>query len=107
ASGKPLEPERALSFALQTVRGLGHASQIVPGLVHRDLKPENVLVGRDGIVRVTDFGLARALAEGRGSADGLGVELVPGDTSRMRHTQLTENWVGTPNYMAPEQWDGG
>ncbi len=56
------------------------------GLVHRDFKPENVLIGDDGRVRVTDFGLARK-------------EQGPAQAGEAR-------LLGTPAYMAPEQWAG-
>ncbi len=73
---------RALDLAAQICRGLeaAHAA----GVVHRDLKPENVLVGRDGVAKITDFGVAVARAD-VSAHDGL---------------------AGTPAYMAPEQVTG-
>ena len=50
-------------------------------MVHRDLKPENVILARDGLVKLMDFGIARALG---------------GNTT-------TQTVIGTPGYMAPEQ----
>jgi predicted Ser/Thr protein kinase len=75
-----LRPQRILDLYLAVGTGLAAAHQA--GIVHRDVKPENVLVGDDGRVRVTDFGLARA-------AHAVDVRM-----------------SGTPAYMAPEQWRG-
>lgn len=58
------------------------------GIVHRDLKPENVLVGRDGLLRIADFGAA----------------LPPG--GRLRRWRPIADPVGTPEYMSPEHIQG-
>mgnify|MGYP000901445190 FL=1 len=109
--GYPLPPETALLFVLQIARGMQHAVARVPGFVHRDLKPENVLVGADRLpdttinrLRVTDFGLASVIQEARSKRQNVGG--AKQEASAIRHTQLTHGAVGTPLYMAPEQWTG-
>ncbi len=73
--------------------GRGLAAAHAAGVVHRDFKPGNILVGRDGRVWVTDFGLARA-HRGEGPT-----------SSSMVETQLG-TILGTPAYMSPEQLAG-
>jgi eukaryotic-like serine/threonine-protein kinase len=76
-----LDPAQALAVLGPAARGLGAAH--VAGLVHRDVKPENLLLGRDGTVRVTDFGLARAAASATST---FGADVL----------------VGSPHYLSPE-----
>jgi len=75
---------RALEILTEMCGGLvaAHAA----GVVHRDLKPDNVLVGKDGRIVITDFGIARSALAGS--------------------SQTREGMVGTPAYMAPEQVEG-
>jgi serine/threonine protein kinase/Tfp pilus assembly protein PilF len=78
---KQLSMESAVSIAKQICEGLAEAHRL--GVIHRDLKPGNVMIDREGVARILDFGIARSL-ESRG---------------------LTESGqlIGTPEYMSPEQ----
>ncbi len=81
----PFKVERALDLAIQACAGVGYAHRA--GLVHCDVKPQNILVTPDGRVKITDFGIARALAS-----------LHPGET--------TDVVWGSPQYYSPEQAAG-
>jgi predicted ATPase len=76
----PLGEAQALGEGL--IRGVAAAHAL--GLVHRDLKPENVLVDRDGVPKVIDFGIARGEDQSGQTQSGVG--------------------MGTPGYMAPEAY---
>ncbi|PWW22119.1 serine/threonine-protein kinase [Geodermatophilus normandii] len=80
-----LPPDRVLDLVGQTAAALAAAHDA--GVVHRDVKPGNVLVGDDGIVRITDFGIAWSA----------------GSAPLTRTGQV----VGTAHYLAPEQAAGG
>lgn len=110
--GCPLPADMALLFALQVAWGMAHAAECLPGFVHRDLKPENLLVGADRLsgeaaahrLRITDLGLATVLEAAGQRPEAGGKAHATEDT--LRHTHLTRGIVGTPLYMAPEQWRG-
>jgi len=75
----PLAPERAVRLVRQVLAGVGHAH--AQGVLHRDLKPANVIVTREDVARVMDFGIAARSA----------------DTQ-----QPTGSLTGTPAYLPPE-----
>jgi eukaryotic-like serine/threonine-protein kinase len=92
-----------LAVFAKAARGLGAAH--AAGLVHRDFKPQNVMIGSDGEVRVTDFGLARRMIPGSFPPDAEGNE-GPGTAAIDAALTQTGELVGTPLYMSPEQFQG-
>src|SRR3984957_6346908 len=80
-----LHLEDAVSAMQQVLAGLAYAHR--QGVIHRDIKPSNLLVTREGVVKITDFGIAKIVGPRSQTQSGL--------------------IVGTPQYMAPEQYRGG
>ncbi|MGH7741773.1 MAG: serine/threonine-protein kinase, partial [Candidatus Eiseniibacteriota bacterium] len=102
----PLPTPEVLRYAAEIADALDKAHR--QGLVHRDLKPGNVMLTKSG-AKLLDFGLARIMVPGAGGASGS----IPAGSMLSQHptvaTPLTGAGmiVGTFQYMAPEQLDGG
>src|SRR5688500_4709644 len=96
----PLPLADAMAIATQIADALEAAHE--QGIIHRDLKPANVKVRADGIVKVLDFGLAKALAT---DGSGASADAMHSPTLTARATQMGMI-IGTAAYMAPEQAKG-
>ena len=84
----PLPPADVMDVVAQVARGLAAAHQA--GLVHRDIKPGNLLVRLDGLVKITDFGIATAA----------------GENPVTQPVTQPGMLIGTPAYLAPERISG-
>jgi serine/threonine protein kinase len=97
----PLDLRQALDITIDICQGLLHAQSRQAGIVHRNLKPENILVDKDGVAKITDFGIANIVAKAK---------LVINEAATVAENRYglssQEGIVGTPAYMPPEQWQG-
>src|SRR5207247_7284127 len=94
--GGALPIKKLLPIATQIAEGLAKAHEA--GIVHRDLKPENLMVMKDGLVKILDFGLAKPTHVG---SDSEGASHLPTETGTSPGMI-----VGTVGYMSPEQASG-
>ncbi|MFN3987401.1 MAG: serine/threonine-protein kinase [Rhodocyclaceae bacterium] len=79
-SGVVLPVRKVLDVGILVVRGLDYAHK--HGVIHRDIKPANIMLARNGVVKIMDFGIAWASDTGKTATEGV---------------------IGSPRYMAPEQ----
>ena len=77
--------QKAVDFTIQIASALQHAHR--KGIVHRDIKPQNIMVTKDGVLKVMDFGIARAVSSFTMKVD--------------------DSTMGTAHYCSPEQARGG
>jgi eukaryotic-like serine/threonine-protein kinase len=95
-----LPVRKATDFGVHIARGIAAAHE--RGIVHRDLKPENVFITKDGVVKILDFGLAKASLAG--ATDGGSV--AKADETKIAADTTPGTVLGTVGYMSPEQVRG-
>jgi serine/threonine protein kinase len=104
--GSPAPSWREIIRLFQSA-GEGLAAAHDAGIIHRDFKPANVLVGVDGRVRVTDFGLARSSSANEAGPTASAATSAPAPIAPPPHADpaatVAGMMIGTPAYMAPEQ----
>ena len=81
---KTIEWGEAVYYVSQILRALGHAHSM--GIIHRDVKPQNIMITREGVVKVMDFGIAKML--------------------KSESITMTDMALGTVDYISPEQASG-
>jgi serine/threonine protein kinase len=86
--GQPYQLKQAVEMGIQIADGLATAHE--KGIVHRDIKPENIMVRKDGICQIMDFGLAKLRSA----------------SSQINRLTKQGSTVGTAGYMSPEQIQG-
>ena len=89
-----------IDLMVQVGDGLEHAHS--KGLIHRDIKPANCMLTRDGMVKVTDFGLTKRRMQDKAGQSGIGITAL--GTLTIDAIEVTAAGMGTPAFMAPEMW---
>lgn len=91
--GRCQDMRTALSIAIQFCNGMEYTHG--KGFIHRDIKPQNILLSKDGLVKITDFGILRLIDDKSEEVD------TPPKKGQGRNA--TVGFRGTPNYASPEQ----
>jgi serine/threonine protein kinase len=91
----PLPQKKMLNVAAQAADGLANAH--AAGIVHRDLKPENLMITKDGLVKILDFGVAKLVQP---------IFETAGPEAGAVTTWEIDTFLGTAGYMSPEQASG-
>lgn len=101
---RPLDPQRAVRYAIQMALALHHAHQ--RGIVHRDVKPQNMLISSTDVnhLLLSDFGIAKLYYQS--NEDFLPAEMPTRDIANSSLTSASQI-IGTADYMSPEQATGG
>ncbi len=91
--GRCKDMRTALSLAVQFCNGMEYTH--FKGFIHRDIKPQNILLTKDGLVKITDFGILRLIGDSPEESDD--------GTEKPGQDDTTVGFRGTPNYASPEQ----
>jgi serine/threonine protein kinase len=102
--GKPVPVRKLVEVAAQVADGLAAAHAV--RIVHRDLKPENIMIGKDGRVKILDFGLSRQASPDRPVTGADREETFVADLDATRNLTEDGTVIGTASYMSPEQATG-
>ena len=130
-----IEPKKAYRWIVQVAEGLAYAHK--KGVIHRDIKPGNILIASDGSVKITDFGLAKAIGsefilsqihttmresmslgeqptvagerrQRQEADDSLDIaETIDATPTPLKRSSGSSGILGTYDYMSPEQREGG
>ncbi len=94
-AGRLNDLRTVLSLAIQFCHGMEYTHS--QGIIHRDIKPQNILISKEALVKITDFGILRMTNEEAQAKKALphGIK---------QEEDLTVGFMGTPGYAAPEQW---
>ena len=102
-----LSIRESVNYAIQFCRGMDHAQKRIPSFVHRDIKPPYCLITKDGVLKITDFGHIKISANPLEATEAHGLHRTSGDRSTRAFQTPKGHWgIGTPPYMAPEQFEG-
>lgn len=105
-SSERLTVAKALEFSIQFCSGMDYAFRKL-GLIHRDIKPSNCLIRRDGILKITDFGLGKIFEQSSPEGNLMATARDRGKDKSAPSSSSSSAMMGTVAYMAPEFFSEG